>query len=728
MTVIARPTGVGSGALGWVRRALGALPQGKGVAPADWDRRHRGLLVILWLHVVGVPVFGLLQGYSLGHSLLEGTLLVVAAVAAQARPLNHRLRSGAVSLGLLTSSGLLVHFSGGYIEFHFHFFVMIALLSLYGDWFPFLLAVGYVAVHHGVVGVLDSAAVYNHPEAVAHPWKWAGIHATFVLAAGAANVFTWRMSEDEARRRKNIEYVTEAALARLPLDELLSELLVRISRAVQADSATIWLLEEHSLVLRASQGGQRPAGRVCLPPEEGFHGGIVSRGEPLALACQDGRELSHPVHGATGVQALAGVPLVVEGDRVGVLDVASFTPRRFSPDDVSLLQLVADRVAPTIDRTRLYENEHHIATTLQRSLLPKRLPTVPGIELASRYVPAGDDVAVGGDWYDAVELPNGRLGVAMGDVAGHGSEAAALMGQLRTALRAFASEGHAPEVVVKRLNALLNGIADESMATLLYLELDAAAGLGWIVCAGHPPPLLRAPGGTVAYVETQGAAPLGAWPHTTYTATRITIEPGSLLVLYTDGLVERRGSSLDVGLSHLRDKLAATPLEAADAVCEELLTVAGEDTTLTDDIAVLVVRTLAGTAASLRVEHPADPGAVRSVRRELDRLLRSAGATDQEAYDIVTSSAEACSNAVQHAYGLDGGTFQLAAHVHEREVSVHVIDHGHWRRPMKSEGGRGLLLIRGLMDDLEVRRSREGTHVIMRKRLAEATANGRRPA
>ena len=179
-----------------VGQLTAALPTGR-TLPADvWHRRHRALLTVLWLHAVGLTIFASLRGYEPIHALEHGAPLVVLAVMAMLAKGNRRAAAAFVSLGLITSSALLVHSWNGVIEAHFHFFVMIALLTLYEDWFPFLLAAAYVVLHHGLVGVLDPGGVYNHPDAVAHPWKWAAIHGGFVVAAGTASVVTWRLNEN----------------------------------------------------------------------------------------------------------------------------------------------------------------------------------------------------------------------------------------------------------------------------------------------------------------------------------------------------------------------------------------------------------------------------------------------------------------------------------------------------------------------------------------------------
>jgi hypothetical protein len=171
------------------------LPRGRTLPPEVWEQRHRWLLILLVVQVPALFVLGVLNHYGVGHTLWESSLpAIFAAVAAMPR-FGRRPRSCFVSVGLLTCSALLVHFTGGLIEAHFHFFVMIPLLALYEDWGPFGLAFGYVLLHHGIAGAIDPSSVYNHPAAIAHPWRWAAIHAFFVAGAAFASVLAWRLNE-----------------------------------------------------------------------------------------------------------------------------------------------------------------------------------------------------------------------------------------------------------------------------------------------------------------------------------------------------------------------------------------------------------------------------------------------------------------------------------------------------------------------------------------------------
>jgi signal transduction histidine kinase len=180
----------------WAGRALRSLPRGGSLPEENWRRRHRVIVALVWGHTVAIPMFAVARGYSLAHGLLDGSPILIFAILASLPGHSRKALSIASAMGLLSSSGALVHLSGGTIEAHFHFFVVVGVLTMYEDWAPFLLAIGYVLVHHGLMGALTPRSVYNHPAAWAHPWRWAAIHAAFVLAASAVLVLAWRMNED----------------------------------------------------------------------------------------------------------------------------------------------------------------------------------------------------------------------------------------------------------------------------------------------------------------------------------------------------------------------------------------------------------------------------------------------------------------------------------------------------------------------------------------------------
>ncbi len=369
-----------------------------------------------------------------------------------------------------------------------------------------------------------------------------------------------------------------------------------------------------------------------------------------------------------------------------------------------------------ITEERLAEREHRIAATLQRSLLPDRLPEIPGVALAGRYVPATTGLEVGGDWYDVLQLPNGHVGVGIGDVAGHGLRAASTMGQLRMALRAYALEEESPARVVIRLHQLVQKLPISEMATLVYLVFDPDAGSVTYANAGHPPPLVIPADGDPSYLEDGRAPPLGAAPAPDlYTESVFQLANRSTLLLFTDGLVERRGVSLREGLERLRNEAQAVGPEL-DLLCDHLLgSFLGKEAS--DDVALIALRPMSFTGEPLHLRLEAEPRALAPMRHTLRRWLRSVEADPGEAYEIVLACGEACANAIQHPYGVGEGVVEIDMDLVGREVRVRVRDVGRWRLPARRDGGRGLQLMRGFMDSVEVETGAEGTEVRMRRRL-----------
>ena len=340
-----------------------------------------------------------------------------------------------------------------------------------------------------------------------------------------------------------------------------------------------------------------------IPVGGGFAGRIAAGRRPIYIADVDHAEILNPILRMKGVRSLLGVPLLVEGAILGVLHVGTVTPREFTNADAALLQLAAAQAAPAIDRARLFDaldREHRSAVALQRSLLPDRLPDLVGIDTAARYLPARDEV--GGDWYDVIDLPGGHVGLAIGDVAGHGLRAASLMGQLRAGLRAYALDGHSPGDTLKRLDRMLQTISGRGMATAAYAIIDPATGTLRYASAGHPPPVVVRGGREAHLLEITAAPPLGSLPFSSFPEVQDTLAANDTILLYTDGLVERRHESLTTGLERLR-ALAATAASAeqlCQRVVEQLVPPGGGD----DDIAIV----------ALRVE-PVEADSARALRR-----------------------------------------------------------------------------------------------------------------
>jgi serine phosphatase RsbU (regulator of sigma subunit)/anti-sigma regulatory factor (Ser/Thr protein kinase) len=525
-----------------------------------------------------------------------------------------------------------------------------------------------------------------------------------------------------ADRLRDLESITDAALAYLPLERLLDELLTRVIAILEVDTAAILLLEDDdtTLVARAAKGLEEEVERgVRVPVGRGFAGRIAATRRPVRILDLAQADVVNPILREKGLHSMLGVPLLVEGAVVGVLHVGTLRERAFDDEDESLLQRAGDRAALAIV-SRLTERERGLADALQRSLMPP-LPQLPGVSLTGRYLPAAA-ARLGGDWYDVFPLPDGRLGLAIGDVVGRGFHAAAIMGQLRSALRAYALDGMAPSGVLERLSSLLRQIEPARTATLLYMVVDAHGGYLTVASAGHPPPLIAPPEGEPWFMQLPDSVPLGAVRHVRYEDEELDLPPGSVITLYTDGLVERRGEPLEAGLERLaaavrgdRDDLD----RLADALVDALLPEGAGN----DDAALLMVRAMP-LADPLVARFPAEIESIPVMRRLLARWLDEAGATRADVDDLALASAEAAANAIEHAYGLAPGVVELHARtLKEKIVKLSIRDFGSWRAPRGAHRGRGLQLMEGLTDGVEVTRSEEGTTIELSRRLgAEAVA------
>ena len=524
-----------------------------------------------------------------------------------------------------------------------------------------------------------------------------------------------------------LQRLTDAALAHLPAEDLLSELLVRIAEILGSDTVAILLLDEdgRQLRARAAKGIEEEVEQgVTLPLGKGFAGRIAAERRSITIDDVDHADILNPILREKGIRSLLGVPLVSEGRILGVLHVGSLRPRKFTEGERDLLQLAADRAAPAIDHAKLNE-QRRLAEALQRQLLPA-LRDVPGVELASRYLPASRD-SLGGDWYDAFSLPGGKVAVVVGDVVGHGVTAAAVMAQLRTALRAYAADGHEATEVVERINRMMWQLGPRAMTTLSYIVIDLEQERLEHVGAGHPPPLAVL-GDHCDFLETRPNVPLATLPAVGYERTVHPCLAGTTLLLYTDGLVERRGEVIDVGMERLRAAVARELADDGDGTIGVELLCARLAATVVpgqrgDDVAFVAVR-VPQVPATFSRRWPADRAALVEIRHLLRRWLRRCGATEDEAYDVTVACQEACANAVEHAYRPGPQSFLLEGACEDGRVRLTVRDEGNWRSPRGRHRGRGLELMRKLMDEVEVTSDEQGTRVVLERTLERAKGSG----
>ena len=376
-------------------------------------------------------------------------------------------------------------------------------------------------------------------------------------------------AEATAERLQTLQTFSDA-LDSLALDELISELAVRAADLFAVEFAEVEVETEDELepplIARASEGrAQRAAAREDLDAAE-------------TLCWRE-------------------APLYIERTKIGALRLALSPRRALSPTELALLREVSERAALSIRRAQLHEQERRIAEELQRGLLPKRLPELAHVELAAHYQAAGLGAEAGGDWYDAFALPGDRIGIVVGDVTGRGIQAASTMGQLRSVTRAFAlgEEGaRSPGEVLTRLNRYQLALAEVEMFTVVYAIVDPGDPcISW-ASAGHPPPLLRSSDHSTRYLE--GGNELMGMGDLVYETYTTAVAAGSCLILYSDGLVERRGESLDAGLDRFANAAGPGP-DSAPELCRHLLaSMLPDGAALHDDVTAILARVLPASA------------------------------------------------------------------------------------------------------------------------------------
>jgi putative methionine-R-sulfoxide reductase with GAF domain len=387
-------------------------------------------------------------------------------------------------------------------------------------------------------------------------------------------------------RLRDIQSITDAALSGLDDHDFLSELLERTKEILDADTAAV-LLDDSSghLVAAAAVGLEEEVRQgVRIPVGQGFAGRIATSRRPVILDEVDHTTVLNPILLEKGIRCLMGVPLVVGGRVIGVLHVGSLTSRKFTTGDAGLLQLAADRAAVAV-HSLMTRADRAAAAALQRSLEPSALPATGGVELAARYV-AGQGV-VGGDWYDAFALPSEQLCAVIGDVAGSGLPAAVIMGRMRSAMRAYALESPEPAEVLRRLDRKMQHFEPDVMATVLYAVFDREMDQVRISSAGHLPPVIALPGRPAELASVAHDLMIGVAPEAQRRVTTLTVPPGGLLCMYTDGLVERPRELLDDGLARLCRAITPGPPET---VCSAVMSAMVGREPARDDIALLVIR------------------------------------------------------------------------------------------------------------------------------------------
>jgi anti-sigma regulatory factor (Ser/Thr protein kinase) len=476
-----------------------------------------------------------------------------------------------------------------------------------------------------------------------------------------------------------------------------------------------------------------PVGAAQMLEQAGTYFSLTGEGRyPATDAVRSGRAVYLPsgaeyerrypavwphVHGF-GRKSWAYVPLVVGGRTIGAWMAAFSDPVAFTPDERSVLTTVARMLAHALSRTYVFETERELSADLQHTMVPAAAPNIPGAQLIARYVPTGGGLQIGGDWYDAIPLPSGRVALVIGDVQGHDVRAAAVMAQLRIALRAYAAEGHPPDAVLTRASRFLAGVShdgDQRFATCLYMEADPRTGTLEVARAGHLDPAVRLADGTTVLRPIVGGPPLGVMPDWVYPTTRIVLQPEETLLLCTDGLLETGGHDLDTGWARLQEVLDGHPDGDLDKLADTLITavhgppshrVVGPLTDRRkDDIALLLFRLQQPTGDYRRlalVVHQAEPAHIADARHQLAELLHDWGDRDQVDGAVLMLS-EMLTNVLVHTDSAAFFTAEVSGRPGHRLLRVEVADGSddlpHRREPGElASSGRGLLLMENIAD------------------------------
>ena len=423
-------------------------------------------------------------------------------------------------------------------------------------------------------------------------------------------------------------------------------------------------------------------------------------GEPVILEDVDiaRRNYPHLVERLSSVRdtVVVAFPLISAGTPLGAL-VAHFSKRPLNPRDRRFMATAAGMCAQAVIRARLFDAEKRSVEALQRHLLPQRLPDIRDVEIAVRYDASGSTVDIGGDWFDVIPLPEGAVGMVIGDVEGHDVEAAALMGLVRSAVRAYALEGHPPAFILDRANQFVNSLHVERLVTVSYVQLHPNEHLATVASAGHLSPMVLSPDGEVSDLPCEVGPPLGAgegtlsWPETTSM-----VPTGAVLTAFTDGLVERRDDDISVGLDWVRGTLAGTRGDPLESVASAL--VRGRTSDNDDDIAILMARVTAAEVDPSKWQVtrrlPPTAASVFIARRFVTQVLTLWSVPEETSDSVELAISELATNAARHSEDL------IEVHLirtHGRlRVAVGDSDHRTPRRQDPddaSTAGRGLFLV-----------------------------------
>lgn len=521
--------------------------------------------------------------------------------------------------------------------------------------------------------------------------------------------------DEERRRRTSLVDATTAALAHARTVQDVINVLKNSQGLAHlgATSLVMGLIEAGRIHLVADgpEGAFVPGTRYTRTDDQYPMSEVVRTLGPRFIESAEDFADSYPVlwpHiSHLGITSAAYLPLIAQARPIGALGLLYSDKNGFTGDERNLLVALGSSIAQSLQRAMLYEQEHDLAEGLQQAMLPRRIPDVPGAQIAVRYRSARLGRDIGGDWYDVIPLPGGRVGTVIGDVQGHDTHAAAVMGQLRIVLRAYAAEGHSPATVMARASVFLHELDTDRFATCTYAEADLTTGVVQVVRAGHVDPLVREVDGSCRKILVDGGLPLGLsaeFGRLEYPVSTVELDPGQTMVLFTDGLVELPGADLDEGMQLLTAMITNGPEDLqrlADRLCESVDERGGED-----DVAVLLLRRKAAHApqpGGRLQQHVGqnDPEALSSARHMIRAAVRAWGAKER-ADEVELAADELTTNALMHT---DGGAIVTIRVLTgpERRLRVDVEDRSSAlprRRDAGDAGvsGRGLMLVDRLAD------------------------------
>ncbi|WP_328875321.1 SpoIIE family protein phosphatase [Streptomyces sp. NBC_00287] len=525
---------------------------------------------------------------------------------------------------------------------------------------------------------------------------------------------------DEARRRQtNVVELTTAALAHARTVQDVIDVLKDTHGLTHlgATSLVMGLVEAGRirLIAEGPAGSFVPGTRVTRIDEPYPMSEVVRTLTPRFIESPeefaDGYPILWPHITDLDITSAAYLPLIAQARPIGAMGLLYSDRRGFSSEERNVLVALGSSIAQSLQRAMFYEQEKDLATGLQQAMLPRTIPSVPGADVAVRYR-AGTAAGtlgrdIGGDWYDLIPLPGGRVGAVIGDVQGHDTHAAAVMGQLRIVLRAYAAEGHTPATVMARASVFLHELDTDRFATCLYAEADLSTGVVQAVRAGHIDPLVRQPDGTCRRVAVEGGLPLGLsaeFGRLEYPVRTLELDPGHTLLLCTDGLVEQPGFDLDEGMQTLTALVADGP-DDVRKLADRLIDVA-EERGGDDDVALLLLRRrgLDAPQAGGRLQQhvaPGDPEALTQARHMIRAAVRAWG-SGERADEIELVADELITNALMHTEGSAIVTLRVLTGA-DRRLRVEVEDSSSAlprRREAGDDGvsGRGLLLVELLTD------------------------------